>query len=412
MNAILKFIIYFLFIIFTTQAYHQVSVQSPMDHVTCHVDTSLIPSFEVSPHYSPAASAANLQCGKAANCFIMRADTAIANGAPFERRSEIGCEECLKFCLDKRPGTGSYQCLSVVYDYMRSVCDLYAVHGNSFPQCLASFRGYSYFKPSESCVLTTEVSTFQCDGSTLPKLVLLQNFVSTTIPFYDLSGHSEAECLTACKENRDKYGSPLKLGDLKCQTAQFSSRRMCQLSSQPIDLYNLEENLGSKLYSIRCYANLPPCSKPFRFVPQYVLVGYARQVADAADDDECVQLCLSTGMFRCKSAMFFKDDEIQNCILNSESASTRPDLFVPEDEYYVYYYQVDCAENGASFKQRATWNGYQSFVKALKDYPELSGWTEWSPCCSATNLQYRYERCSEKDVRHCNKQTRKCKIAT
>ncbi|OUC45067.1 PAN domain protein [Trichinella nativa] len=241
----------------------------------------------------------------------MRADTAIANGAPFERRSEIGCEECLKFCLDKRPGTGSYQCLSVVYDYMRSVCDLYAVHGNSFPQ------------PSESCVLTTEVSTFECEGSTLPKLILLQNFVSTTIPFYDLSGHSEAECLTACKENRDKYGSPLKLGDLKCQTAQFSSRRMCQLSSQPIDLYNLEENSGSKLYSIRCYA-----------------------------------------------------------------------------------------KNGASFKQRATWNGYQSFVKALKDYPELSGWTEWSPCCSATNLQYRYERCSEKDVRHCNKQTRKCKIAT
>ncbi|KRX83726.1 Uncharacterized protein T02_8383 [Trichinella nativa] len=412
MNAILKFIIYFLFILFTTQAYHQISVQSPMDHVTCHVDTSLIPSFEVSPQYSPAASAANLQCGKAASCFIMRADTAIANGAPFERRSEIGCEECLKFCLDKRPGTGSYQCLSVVYDYMRSVCDLYAVHGNSFPQCLASFRGYSYFKPSESCVLTTEVSTFECEGSTLPKLILLQNFVSTTIPFYDLSGHSEAECLTACKENRDKYGSPLKLGDLKCQTAQFSSRRMCQLSSQPIDLYNLEENSGSKLYSIRCYANLPPCSKPFRFVPQYVLVGYARQVADAADDDECVQLCLSTGMFRCKSAMFFKDDKIQNCILNSESASTRPDLFVPEDEYYVYYYQVDCAENGASFKQRATWNGYQSFVKALKDYPELSGWTEWSPCCSATNLQYRYERCSEKDVRHCNKQTRKCKIAT
>ncbi|KRX50410.1 Uncharacterized protein T05_14986 [Trichinella murrelli] len=412
MNAILKFIIYFLFILFTTQAYHQISVQSPMDHVTCHVDTSLIPSFEVSPQYSPAASAANLQCGKAASCFIMRADTAIANGAPFERRSEIGCEECLKFCLDKRPGTGSYQCLSVVYDYMRSVCDLYAVHGNSFPQCLASLRGYSYFKPSESCVLTTEVSTFECEGSTLPKLILLQNYVSTTIPFYDLSGHSEAECLTACKENRDKYGSPLKLGDLKCQTAQFSSRRMCQLSSQPIDLYNLEENSGSKLYSIRCYANLPPCSKPFRFVPQYVLVGYARQVADAVDDDECVQLCLSTGMFRCKSAMFFKDDKIQNCILNSESASTRPDLFVPEDEYYVYYYQVDCAENGASFKQRATWNGYQSFVKALKDYPELSGWTEWSPCCSATNLQYRYERCSEKDVRHCNKQTRKCKIAT
>ncbi|KFD59125.1 hypothetical protein M514_14428, partial [Trichuris suis] len=69
----------------------------------------------------------------------------MANGAPFERHSELNCEQCLKRCEEKRAPGGRYECLSVVYDYVRSVCDLYSVTGNTWPQCLASMKGYVYF---------------------------------------------------------------------------------------------------------------------------------------------------------------------------------------------------------------------------------------------------------------------------
>lgn len=49
-----------------------------------------------------------------------------------------------------------------------------------------------------------------------------------------------------------------------------------------------------------------------------------------------------TGDFECKSVMYYYNE--QECILNSETRHTKPDLFIAEgEEFLVDYFDIACA---------------------------------------------------------------------
>ncbi|GMT01550.1 hypothetical protein PENTCL1PPCAC_23724, partial [Pristionchus entomophagus] len=86
-----------------------------------------------------------------------------------------------------------------------------------------------------------------------------------------------------------------------------------------------------------------PCHNTANFtrVPQMILVGYAAYVmTDIVNVESCKDMCANLPPdaepdFICKSVMYYYNQ--QECILNSESRSSKPDLFVPEaDDFKVY----------------------------------------------------------------------------
>lgn len=68
------------------------------------------------------------------------------------------------------------------------------------------------------------------------------------------------------------------------------------------------------------------------------------QVLRALSTSECLQLCLEFGAVNklCKSVMYFYDT--RECVINSESRSSRPNLFGNDTQGYVVdYFDNNCA---------------------------------------------------------------------
>lgn len=69
--------------------------------------------------------------------------------------------------------------------------------------------------------------------------------------------------------------------------------------------------------------------------PNFILVGHVQEVADTTSLEDCALACLNAEKnfsFKCQSAMWYPSDPDQNCLLNSETRDTQPDVFVPEDQ--------------------------------------------------------------------------------
>ncbi|CDW54654.1 PAN 1 domain containing protein [Trichuris trichiura] len=387
---------------------------------TCRIDASLIPSAQRSFIYTTTSSG-NLQCGNMLQCFNSSHNTAIANGAPFERRSEISCEQCLKICEGKRASGRRYECLSVVYDYVRNVCDLYSVTGGTWPQCLASMNGYVYFRPTGHCVPAPQPQLSSCQPPRKRKMLTVEEAMSTSPAFVPLGSHNMAECLKACEENRDKDGNALALGDV-CRAAMYAQNQ-CQISPSPLDLRTLKKMPGSAVGVVKCLRDVPSCLYPFRVMQQRILVGHARAVTDASSLEDCVQQCLSVQEFRCKSGMFFLEagfqirlqifayeplqDRGQNCILNTETAGSKRDLFTPEEQHTVFYFDLTCNPDISCTRARSFREASAPAERAFQN-TELSGWTDWSPCSKTTFKRYRYKQCGLKDIRRCERETKEC----
>ncbi|KAK6058528.1 hypothetical protein COOONC_03899 [Cooperia oncophora] len=102
------------------------------------------------------------------------------------------------------------------------------------------------------------------------------------------------------------------------------------------------------------------------------------------------------------SAMWYPEDKEQNCLLNSETMKTQPNLFVYEDTGHmmVYFEHPD-----TPFMRRAH-DDVNLPNAAISKADER--WTAWSTC-NGKKEKTRYQKCSEySDVRKCRKETATC----
>src|SRR5262249_43486856 len=62
--------------------------------------------------------------------------------------------------------------------------------------------------------------------------------------------------------------------------------------------------------------------------------------------NDCMQKCITAVNVQCKSGMFYYQETSNNCILNTETKATHPDLFNKESQDTVDYFEPNCG--GAS----------------------------------------------------------------
>uniref|UniRef100_A0A914X9T5 Apple domain-containing protein n=1 Tax=Plectus sambesii TaxID=2011161 RepID=A0A914X9T5_9BILA len=211
--------------------------------------------------------------------------------------------------------------------------------------------------------------------------------------------NSADACAKACGLN-EKFA---------CSSA-VVAKSSCELSSSKADAAFPEELVdvpGSSYLSKVCLpANLlAGTTKIWGVTPNYILVGHVQEVADATSLEDCQIACLNAEKkfsFKCQSAMWYPSDPDQNCLLNSETKDSQPDVFVPEDQGVNMLY-LDIGRSALKKDK----NGPQ-----FRDDPIVEDkWTKWSNCeQSKSGFRNRYLKCKAKDVRKCPKETVKCDL--
>lgn len=108
--------------------------------------------------------------------------------------------------------------------------------------------------------------------------------------------------------------------------------------------------------------------------------------------------------------MFFYDEQTTNCVLNTETAKTQPDLFTEIFDEAVDYFELNCALQQrlrAFMSRRGAFRKKELKMKAkIADSPiketnilRNSGiWSEWTPCDKNSALKTRFRNCDGSGV--------------
>ncbi|CAG9532200.1 unnamed protein product [Cercopithifilaria johnstoni] len=154
-------------------------------------------------------------------------------------------------------------------------------------------------------------------------------------------------CLQICTENKL---SGENLLPIECHSAQYDriSKRCILFNTSITPTGNAEytPNKDMTYFEKICISDMVgrKCNIVLRRVPQYILIGHATAVVDAPSHNYCIETCLrSLEMFgfMCRSAIHFHDYSKSNCILNKDSAKTRPQYFTNEREQKMDYIEMN-----------------------------------------------------------------------
>ncbi|UMM11457.1 hypothetical protein L5515_000736 [Caenorhabditis briggsae] len=141
--------------------------------------------------------------------------------------------------------------------------------------------------------------------------------------------------------------------DFNCKSFMYNNKtRTCILAderSKPLGRADLVATEGFTYFEKKCFASPNTCRNvpSFKRVPQMILVGFAAFVMENVPSvtmclDQCTNPPPETGEgFVCKSVMYYYNE--QECILNSETRESKPELFIPEgEEFLVDYFDITC----------------------------------------------------------------------
>jgi hypothetical protein len=206
---------------------------------------------------------------------------------------------------------------------------------------------------------------------------------------------------------------------IDCKAAQYGPGNQCVISTTAGS--NVEGSVqpspGATYYQKLCFptSSVANCPDIFEEDPQKILIGQNRQTIDATSVQDCMQKCLDSQKnygFVCKSGMYFYEGNQLNCILNTESKSTKPDLFTDAQVDKVTYFEPGC-NGGQKLAIVAARKSMKSLDTSInKDLPIASEWTLWSPCGAVSDKQYRFMPCQKSDPRQCDKEERSCSDST
>ncbi|XP_003367095.1 putative PAN domain protein, partial [Trichinella spiralis] len=245
-----------------------------------------------------------------------------------------------------------------------------------------------------------------CKEGELPKIIEVSGYTDPDAKeAISLSGYTLKDCATACLDNKDAEGRPLEIKG-GCASLIYEGTT-CKLDDTKIEyIRNLQPSADSTYMMVQCFPEklVSQCPNNFIYAPGHVLVGFAKTVITTSSESECVEKCLTSTEdlgFYCKSGMFYQEDRNENCILNTESRSTQPNVYT-EDEAAVMYFELSCGRSGRRLSKKF----YKNFSQALFDLPAAGLWTQWSPCATTDGSSIRYRACREKDIRNCPKEVK------
>ncbi|KAL3981804.1 PAN domain family protein [Acanthocheilonema viteae] len=391
------------------------------------------------------------KCSFDHNSWRFEPQTAVANAIMFERTTGSTCEDCIKKCLSFQNADSEWVCRSLTFDHHWKICDLFAVNGTSPPHFLTEYLDRDYLEylnvspssqvhssqytaisdaeneePSHPAVpQDTEVtgtgteyrsdlspgyqasaihrksdsksSEKLCRDKDVTRYIMIPNYerLNSATDTQLVKGESLKECTRACDGDETLTCSSVIHRGKECELSvskaihKNSDDFIFKENSTYLEKFCLPENLAEGT------------EKLWPTVLDHILVGHVMEVIDASSLKECMTACLQAEQefsFVCHSAMWYPNDEDQNCLLNTESRETHPNVFVAEDQgVRMFYFEVPRTRNKKEISD------------VFRDDPVEDDYTRWSSCDSS-NLQHRYLKCKEQtDVRKCPQQTKFCK---
>uniref|UniRef100_A0A914DHC7 Apple domain-containing protein n=1 Tax=Acrobeloides nanus TaxID=290746 RepID=A0A914DHC7_9BILA len=156
---------------------------------------------------------------------------------------------------------------------------------------------------------------------------------------------TESECVFSCFINLAEGDHPYE-----CVSSSYNRRRReCNLHPQGSNIQgngHLQPDPTYNQYEKTCIlSKIVEHCKGFPIIrqPQKTLIGYTISANTANNLVDCLELCYMKYLKdqSCKSIMYFYEETIHNCLLNSESERTQPEFFVDEVEVIVDYASFD-----------------------------------------------------------------------
>uniref|UniRef100_A0A914WD04 Apple domain-containing protein n=1 Tax=Plectus sambesii TaxID=2011161 RepID=A0A914WD04_9BILA len=167
---------------------------------------------------------------------------------------------------------------------------------------------------------------------------------STNVLFY--GDVTEEQCAAMCSDNKDIKGRTILCASFNYDHVSFSCR-IFREKSKPDGIASVRASPGERFFEKFCLPSSAPldCGEShFYRADQAVLVGYAKNATIVKTLEECVAVCLNEA-FPCKSAMFFYEEG--ECITNTESAESMPEVFAKEEVDKVVYFENACLNPNA-----------------------------------------------------------------
>ncbi|KAF7635418.1 hypothetical protein Mgra_00005237, partial [Meloidogyne graminicola] len=126
-----------------------------------------------------------------------------------------------------------------------------------------------------------------------------------------------------------------KIQCLRSQVGHYTCRSFVYDNiNQVCDLF---AHVGDQPPASECHNSI------YRRFPQMILVGFAETVVDSPNLQKCLDKCLKSQHlygFICSSGMFYFEEPRLNCILNTESRKSHPELFTTEISDLVDYFET------------------------------------------------------------------------
>ncbi|CAJ0929238.1 unnamed protein product, partial [Mesorhabditis belari] len=306
-------------------------------------------------------------------------NASITRAVMFDRSTGGTCEECLEKCTQAQHG--SWRCRSLTYDWKWSICDLFAVTITKKPFNIVSYEQRSYFeyikpliaKKAHGVVNEKEKIEEEKDFTCVSKLFALAKKFKNDREILKRA----ATAIHGVSNVVDKF--IMNTIDHKLPSALVTSN-----SSVYVEKLCIPDEIDASMSTIFA-------------VRDHLLVGFVEQVETTQTFEECIEFCVlarERNDHKCKSAMWYGTDTHENCLLNSESRRSRPQVFTKEDVPMIYF----------ELPQPST---HKINRNIQRDQPFPSKWTQWS-LCGEKREKYRFKKCSLKDIRKCVKQRVSC----
>ncbi|CAD5124145.1 DgyrCDS12445 [Dimorphilus gyrociliatus] len=230
----------------------------------------------------------------------------------YDRKTDLSEEECVRWCH-------MAICNAINYKISTKECFLILLPDNEKPA--VSFAGtndYVYLPKKKSChpnCYFKKVSN---------KYLIGFNDHSKIVP-------SEEHCLNLCIT----YFEWCRSFEYQKSTSRCVISKMFNINPEL-----LRTNKDYSLYELNCKMNSSPGSKCFEKYKKKHINGYNTQTLSDQTEISCLEACLTTKNFICRSAEF--SISTKKCYLSKESKTTRPSNYEDNSQFIYYHRKSEC----------------------------------------------------------------------
>jgi len=280
-------------------------------------------------------------------CYCIRPGCDVINYPAYKRIPGVSSEDQ---CMSSCGGEPNNYCKAATLNFATQSCDLFERHGDHFPASLNYRQGSSYYAYCKDCdcpnfkIVPCGGAGDACGDGKTALMVRSENVIAAGQPSVPPFSADEGQCRDLCRKQTDASGAPQK-----CQAAAFNiqSRQCSFFTDKAINKPTAPQpQPGTVLFELICLPadlaakcqNAP--NNLLTAYPRKFLSGHVSEELNAPTLEACMIECIRRGA-PCKSADYFYG-ATPNCLLQTETRATRPDIWIDQEQNPVTYFDNNC----------------------------------------------------------------------